>query len=239
MEKFPFYIYDEKNSKDFNIVVENVKTLNAPARDVTITSVPGRNGDLITDNGRFLNIDMTYEIAIRKMPNCSVEEIFNQLKTWLLSDYNYKKLIDSFDINHFRYARYAGGVEPTKIFSNIIKATITFNCKPFRYLTNEKIILVDNKSIIYNPENYFSLPHIKIYGSGDITLMINNSEYNFKGIEEYIELDSEILSAYKGLELQNSKMTSVDFPKLQPGSNNISWVGNVEKIEIIPRWRSL
>jgi phage-related protein len=47
------------------------------------------------------------------------------------------------------------------------------------------------------------------------------------------------MNAYKGDTLQNNKMLVGAFPKLAAGDNNISWAGNVTKIEIVPRWCKL
>lgn len=89
---------------------------------------------------------------------------------------------------------------------------------------------------IYNTEGFTATPYIKITGSGGITLYINNRAHTFKDVNEYIEIDGEIMNAYKGDLLQNSKMVTELFPKLTAGANNISWAGNVTKVEIIPRW---
>ena len=47
------------------------------------------------------------------------------------------------------------------------------------------------------------------------------------------------MNAYKDKQLQNNKMLTTLFPKLAAGANNISWIGNVTKVEIIPRWTKL
>ena len=47
------------------------------------------------------------------------------------------------------------------------------------------------------------------------------------------------MNAYKGDLLQNNKMLTGTFPKLAAGVNDISWTGDVSKIEIIPRWVKL
>lgn len=85
-------------------------------------------------------------------------------------------------------------------------------------------------------EGFTATPYIKITGSGGITLYVNNRAHTFKDVNEYIEIDGEIMNAYKGDLLQNSKMVTTLFPKLVAGANNISWAGNVTKVEIIPRW---
>ena len=77
---------------------------------------------------------------------------------------------------------------------------------------------------------------MKIYATGAITLYINDRAHTFKEIEDYIEVDSALLNAYKGDTLQNNKMTTTLFPKLVAGENKIRWAGNVKKIDIVPRW---
>ena len=52
----------------------------------------------------------------------------------------------------------------------------------------------------------------------------------------YIEIDGDIMAAYKGTLLQNTKISFIDFPKLAPGANNIVSNGAVTEIQIKPRW---
>jgi phage-related protein len=60
-----------------------------------------------------------------------------------------------------------------------------------------------------------------------------------KNVENEIEVDSEIMNCYKSISgvvtNQNNKMYS-EFPIIEEGLNNISWTGNVTRVEIIPRW---
>ena len=84
-----------------------------------------------------------------------------------------------------------------------------------------------------------SNPLIKVVGSGDVTVSINNQELILKGLEDEIEVDCELMNAYKKINgdiaLLNNKMYS-DFPVLESGENQISFEGNISKIELIPRW---
>ena len=50
-----YFTFDGKTSTDFGMYISGSGTYNAPERDVTTYNIPGRNGDLIVDNGRFLN----------------------------------------------------------------------------------------------------------------------------------------------------------------------------------------
>ena len=48
------------NSADFGIYISGEGVFNAPQRDVEMISVPGRNGAIALDRGRFQNIEVTY-----------------------------------------------------------------------------------------------------------------------------------------------------------------------------------
>ena len=45
---------------DFGVYISGSGVYNAPERDVKSVSVPGRNGDLTLDNGRYKNIKIKY-----------------------------------------------------------------------------------------------------------------------------------------------------------------------------------
>ena len=83
-----------------------------------------------------------------------------------------------------------------------------------------------------------SEPYIKVYGTGDITISINDRPLKFKNVENYIEVDTELMNCFKDNINQNNRMYS-DFPILNAGENTFTWVGNVIKIELEPRWVKL
>ena len=84
----------------------------------------------------------------------------------------------------------------------------------------------------------YAEPVITVYGSGDITLMIGASIVELEGVSSSIVLDCALKEAYQGSTLQNEKMTG-EFPRLVPGLNGVSWVGNVSRLIIRPNWRYL
>ena len=60
-----FFTYNGINSADFGCYVANANQFDAPARDVDTIEVPGRNGALTIDNGRYLNQTLTYSLYVR------------------------------------------------------------------------------------------------------------------------------------------------------------------------------
>lgn len=226
----------ERSYDDMGLIITETPAFSSPERDITFTSVSGRNGDIVTDNKRFKNIDATYKVAAAS-DDFSPEQTARKIKHWLQGEVGYFVLTDTYDPNYFRYACFSGKVDIENKLLLLGKATLKFNCKPFRYrIDGRQEIRIAEPGQVYNPEDWESAPYIKIVGSGDITLSINNASFAFRGVDGYIEVDSEMQMAYKGTELQNDKTTFLTPPALLPGQNNISFLGAVEEIIIIPRW---
>ena len=60
--------------------------------------------------------------------------------------------------------------------------------------------------------------------------------WTISGIDEYIEIDSELMNCCRGTILKNDTVTGDCFPVLKPGDNVIACTVNVRRLEIIPRW---
>lgn len=237
--KHNWFEYNGKKSTDFGLIMMSGRTPGSPERDVDFHAVPGRNGDLIVDNGRFTNFEDTYECALKLKPGMTIEQQAKKIKSWLQSSFKYEKLRDYNDPEYYRMAVCVNKIDLEKTLAKYGFAIIIFNCKPFKYsLIGLEPITITGKTTLFNPESYSSLPSIKVFGSGDITIYINNQAINLKGVEDYIVVDAEMQNAYKGTFPQNDKLRS-EFPIFEPGENIISWNGNVERLEIVPRWVTL
>ncbi|MBC5728144.1 phage tail family protein [Ruminococcus sp. NSJ-71] len=237
MEKLPFLMFKDHSSLEFGLLINSKGSYKGASRDVTYTSVPGRSGDLITDNGRYKNIDIKYKLTLLNTTQRAFTELTHQIKGWLLSEQGYFRLWDSYDDKYYRLGSYSDEVDIEQELRDLGEVDLAFNCKPFKYsFEGQKPVVFTAAGSLYNAEFYPSSPYIKITGSGTVTLTVNNDSFTFTDIDGYIEVDSDIMNAYKGTEPQNNKMTGSGFPTLLPGNNAISWVGDVEKLEIVPRW---
>ena len=128
------------------------------------------------------------------------------------------------------------------ILLNINDFLIQFDVYPLKYSVNktDDFLVITENTEIYNKGTEKSEPIITVYGSGDITLVINDIEYVLESVEDYITIDSSTMEVYKDsmeLNSQNDKYKSRDFPIFNIGFNSISFSGNVSKIEIEPEWR--
>jgi len=229
----------KKSFDDMGLIITDTPSRVSPARRISFTAIEGRNGDIVNDEGCFDNGEIKYNVtAIAE--DFEMPLLVRKIKHWLQGEAGYFKLSDTYDPNYYYLACYKGAVDIADKLSILGSATLTFSVKPFKYrIDGNTEISVTAATAIYNPEDFESTPYIKIFGSGNITLSINNTSFAFKGVSEYIEIDGEIMACFKGTELQNTKASFVNFPKLAPGKNNISFTGNVMKIIIVPRWCAL
>lgn len=127
--------------QEFGLVCLGRGTYGAPARDIEQVHVPGRNGDLLIDNGGYLNFDITY-------PECTIQENFpyqaRRLRNFLLSSPGYHKLTDSYNPGFYRQAEYRGpfAAEAHTARNNLSSVfDLVFNCKPLRYLDSSDVRL--------------------------------------------------------------------------------------------------
>ncbi len=233
-----WFNYKGEFSDNFGIYIQKKNSFDSAERDISYQSVPGRNGDIIIDNGRYKNLDISYTIAL--LTKSKFVQKLDDLKNWLIPESSYYPLYDSYDPAHYRFGAISGTLPIEQKLKNYGIITLKFNCKPFRYyFSGNKIISLEQNGIIKNPEHYESLPYLKIFGNGDITLYINETAFHFNDIDEYVEIDSDMMNCFKDTVNLNNKMESNGFPVLNPGKNVISWIGKVSKVDIKPRWRTI
>lgn len=132
IRQFGHVKFDGVDLADFGVTLSGTGTYNAPDRDVTSMSVPGRNGDLLFDNGRYMNIEVAYPINIE----LGLPDKVQALRAFLLSHKGYFRLEDSYHPDEFKLAQYAGPFEITPTGSNnrYGRMELVFDAKPQRFL---------------------------------------------------------------------------------------------------------
>ena len=191
--------YDGVDSSSFGVFISGDGVFDAPARRGEMISIPGRNGSLFMDEGVFENIEVEYPAFI----GTGYEEIFRtklgDLRSWLTSRGNYKRLTDTYHPDEFRLGVYREGLEvdPQHI-TRAGKFTLKFDCKPQRFLVSGEISVyfLTNGTII-NPTLFASSPLIKVTGNGTVAIG-DNGKYRFvvSGNTGTIWIDTEIMEAY-------------------------------------------
>ena len=241
-----YFIFNGQSSWELGVRIVSKNTYSSGKRDVSLISIPGRDGDLVNSNKRFGNTTVSYTCYL---PAKSISELATKVrnvKKWLFADADsYHALTDSYDPTFFRYAIFNSKLDITDQVNKIGQFTVTFSAKPFRYLTEayDDPVTITSGSTVFNPYPFASKPLIHIEGSGIIVLTIANSKgttvYTFNNVSGYVDCDSELMNVYKGTVLKNNDFSASSFPLLESEDNIISYTGSVTKLQIYTRWMCL
>ena len=231
-------------STDFGIIMTAPPKMTFAEADVETISVMGRSGDLIFSKDRYKNVPVQYECAILPDNANTLWEVSFAALPMLRPSHTYQKLVNSYYPESYRMARVSSPVSVESILRKAGKFTITFDCKPQRYLYSglETISFTDPANL--NNAYMTALPIIKVYGTGDGAISIGGTVVQIIGQTDPITMDCDIQDAYHEtadgiLENRNHQISAPKFPQLMPGVNAIGWSGGVERLEITPRWWTL
>ena len=223
-----------KSSKDFNVYLSDAEAYGMPERDYESIQIDGRNGDLIIDNERYKNRDITFPCIIVD----NFTENFAAFIGYILNQKGYIRIESTFNPEEYIFGVYNGQVNPkTKTFGNKGTFEIAFNRKPQRYIKKgEFAIEYSGNGTILNAYTGIALPLVRVYGIGSVSIGENTITVN--SVDGYVEIDCEAQDAYKGTTNCNGNITlnNGKFFELTPGINNIVIESGISKVEITPRW---
>lgn len=229
------FTYNGTSSSTYGIFIEHRPVMSFPKRVIESISVPGRSGNLLFDTGAYENVTLTYQVAYKG----SVRPTGVDIATWLYQN-DYLDLTDTYEPTYFRKAVYVSPLNVTDIINVAGRATITFDCKPQRYLLSGQTVLSPTKGSSISNAYQPSLPVITISGSGNGTVTIGNTTVTITGQTAAIVLDSERQTAESGGNNANSLISlSNGFPVLEHGSTTVTWTGGVSSISVVPNWWTL
>ena len=165
-----------KSSKDFLLYLSGPGVYDSPAADVDSTSVPGRNGDIISENARagrrrYQNVDIKYEaFFFNGLPAKTAA-----VKSWLLSPVGYQKLQDTYDQDFFRMAVCTEAMEFDVTAQKAAKMDLVFNCKPQRWsVKGQRTVRLESRSNLMNPFAFPAQPIFKVYGDSGGVLYVGD-----------------------------------------------------------------
>ncbi len=233
-----YFTFAGESSLDFGIGISGSGTYNKPPKRVEKFTVPGRNGDLVIEDGSFENVEYTYPAYI-------VEDLpvrIDGLAAMLLASNGYQRLEDTYHPEHYRMGAYLSGLEvETGTLNAYGRFDITFDVKPQKFLLSGEIpIAFTEDGTIANPTRFHSKPLIRAYGTG--VLGIGSESITITDADEYTDLDCDAEEAYKDSYVNNCNgnvvLSGANYPKLRPGETGITLEG-ITKVVIVPRWFTL
>ena len=184
--------FGEVDSADYGIYIDGEGVFNAPARDVEMISVPGRNGDITLDLGRYENITVNYPAGIYGDDQTDFRERFSDFRNAVLSQKGYQRLSDTYHPDEFRMGVYASGLDINPVHYNEAgQFTLSFNCKPQRFLVDgEDEIAVTSGDTIENLTLFDASPLLEVEGYGNINIEGQSIDIE-NGMMGVIELPTE------------------------------------------------
>lgn len=225
-----YFTFGNFDSRDFGVFTIREGVYNAPNRAYSVVSVPGRDGDLMIDQGRMENTDVKYPCLIYRAFDSNLEG----LRSALLSHHGYVRIVDSFHPDEYRLGVFMDelSVIPTTLGDGGT-FDVVFNCKPQRFLISGETAVTGTS--IENPTLFPSKPLIRVTGYGTLTVG-HDSVTIAQHSQSYIDIDSDIEDCYCGTANMNQYVSLDDFPELEPGINGISKDSTITAVEITPRW---
>ncbi|WP_415325715.1 distal tail protein Dit [Clostridium perfringens] len=202
-------------------------------KNINVINRVGADGDLYEDLGGRKDIIIPVECNfVADNP----KTIFRRVKHWL-NNIEDNKLIFTDDPGWFyKVVNVEIGQMDVK-FKRKGEFTINFTCRGWQYsLDGDEFLEIENNTMLYN-EYDKAKPLIYVEGNGEITITINNNKFKVM-VKDYLYIDSELEIAYRE-KTDCLNIDEGDYPVLTYGENNISFTGNVSKIEMKPRWREV
>ena len=220
----------DKNCNDFGIVVEKYPSLFIPVKTFEKVNIAG-NDKAEYREGIYEPITLSIECYLKDRSPSKIREI----SKWLNSK-SEGKLILGNDPNFYYNARIVNAIPINKVVNLFGRFIIQFECEPFVYSLEEEVITITENTEIENLGTTLSKPIYKVYGSG-ATLKVNNKEFNIYSINDYIEIDTELMECYKdNISMNTNVKGNYADLWLKEGKNTIE-ISGASKIEITPKWR--
>ena len=231
------FTFDGVLSSTYGVYINGGATFNGAARDYTAFEVPGRDGVLTIDNGRFETIRQRYSAFI--VPNFAAN--VQGLRNELLSRRGFKRLTDTYHTDEFYLAYFEDGLDVSPS-STLREGTlnIDFVRDPRRFLrSGETQTTLTADGTINNPTLFPARPLLRVYGAG--VLGIGDQYITISAADSYTDIDCELRECYKGTVAKNKfvSFSGDDFPTLRPGANGIDLQTGITRVIITPRWYRL
>lgn len=249
-QHWEYFTFDGIKSCDYGVWISGEGTFVAPERDVEIVQVPGRDGTLTIDNGRYKNIQIKYPCFM----SGDFLKRFDEFKNAILQKRGYLKLTDTYHIWGHRMARITGGISPKPgPYNKSAAFTLTFDAWPQFYLkTGETAeVFTTSGDEMDVPAGVFPFrPLVEIVigpsdtpGTGSVT--IGGTTISYSGLPwdatHHVFIDCETRQIYRNNVSVAEYFTLDDdeFFEVSPPSAYVSWTGSVFSVGITPRWWSL
>lgn len=245
MALFRSFDFDGINSLAYGVYITGEAVYNAPERAVEMITIPGRNGDLAVDQGRFENIPVTYPAGVFASTQEEFAAKIRNIRNELASRFSYVRITDSYHPDEYRLGLYKSGLEVDPVaYSTAGEFDIVFDCMPQRWLVSgETAQTFTSTGTITNPTLFGAKPLLKVTGAGNLTvgertmtLIARSSSSSVLWIDCDSQEAWEVVSGANVSRNDYVQNAGELFPVLNGGENDVILGSGITRVEIVPRW---
>ena len=194
-----YFIYNNIDSRIMGVILKALPPITRPNRRTEQIIIPGRNGTLTVDEGTYDSIPISLECYLKKGYDP------RKITSWLEPS---GTISFSDELDKFYNARIVNSIPLTRVFKITRNFILQLELQPFAY-SKETFVRRYTSGVAYSfyidEATADMYPYIKLVGSGEIELTINNTTMKIYP-NEYIELDCELQIAYKDKEGANERV---------------------------------
>lgn len=224
-----FYFNHGKCFSDYGLIVTSPITFPVSNEEVEDITVEGKSGTLTLRKGTYPN--KIIEVQVYLKSSIDMWNKIRRIEEWL-TDIKDNRLIFSDRDIAYRVKRVELGDISNRLFKSG-ETTFKFICEPFLTLLKEDEIDITNIPSLRYLGNIPGECLIKIYGSGNIQLTVNQDTLTILNVDTVVTIDSKLMQT-RDKNNQSKDMTG-DYPLLIPGVNTFSKIGTISKITLLPR----
>lgn len=218
--------FNNNTSLNLNLYLEEYPKIPRANRQYEEQPVDGRNGNLIIDLGTYPNRTISFTFTL---VSDDIHVDFDAIEEWL-TEIEDKRLIWGVGDKAF-IVKWVNIGDFEQEFTTFGKATIDFICEPFKAdLEPIEHTITNNKFSFYYDGTAPSEPLIKVYGNGNVQIIVNGETMQINNVDNYAEIDSKLMQVRNQDSTSKDNETLGDFSLFKKGKNTISYTGSISKV---------
>lgn len=235
------FTYKSINAKEMHLQILNELEFASTTRDIELVTVPGRDGDLIVDNGRYNSVVRKFPCRLLIPDNVNLEDAMSKIHQWLIVDAGSHDLLLDDEPDFIYRAMVDNAITTNRILSQLGKVVISFRLHPVKYLRSALIERqISSGTNITNPFGIEAKPVLRILGNGNITINIGDRALILQGIAGgcIVNSETQTITSLDGRITLFDRMFS-PFPVLRTGNNQVTFSGEGIQVFMQPQLGAL
>lgn len=220
--------FNRDRSLSLNLFLENYPSIPITNEEYEEQPIEGRSGNLIINKGTYPDKKIPFTFTILS-PRIDID--FEKVYEWLTEIEDNRLIFGRSDRCYKVKKVIFGNIQ--KEFRSIGEFDVFFLCEPFTQDLTKTVHEITSSGFKINyMGNAPGDTLIKVYCNGNIQLTINGETMQINNVNNYIEIDSDLLQVRNQDGTSKDNDTLGDFVLLTKGENTISYTGAVSKIII-------